>query len=39
MAKISVAGSGGWGTAIAVMLAQNGHDVVLWSFFKEECEE
>ncbi len=39
MAKISVAGSGGWGTAIAVMLSENGHDVTLWSFFKEESEE
>ncbi len=39
MAKISVAGSGSWGTAIAVMLAQNGHSVTLWSFFKEESEE
>lgn len=39
MAKISVLGSGGWGTAIAVMLDKNGHDVTLWSFFKEESEE
>ena len=39
MAKISVIGSGGWGTAIAVMLSKNGHDVVLWSFFEEESEE
>ncbi len=39
MAKISVVGSGGWGTAIAVMLSKYGHEVKLWSFFKEECEE
>lgn len=39
MAKVSVAGSGGWGTAIAVMLSKYGHDVRLWSFFPEECEE
>ncbi len=39
MAKISVAGSGGWGTAIAIMLSQNGHEVKLWSFFKEECAD
>lgn len=38
MAKISVVGSGGWGTAIAVMLSQNGYNPVLWSFFKEESE-
>ena len=36
MAKISVIGSGGWGTAIAVMLSKNGHNVTLWSFFEEE---
>ncbi len=39
MSAISVIGSGGWGTAIAVMLCKNGHDVKLWSFFKEESEE
>ena len=39
MAKVSVIGSGGWGTAIAVMLCKNGHDVKLWSFFKDESEE
>ncbi len=36
MAKISVIGSGGWGTAVAVMLAKNGHDVILWSYLQEE---
>lgn len=39
MAKVSILGSGGWGTAIAVMLAKYGHQVKLWSFFKEESEE
>ncbi len=39
MAKISVIGSGGWGTAIAVMLSKNGHSVNLWSFFKEESDD
>lgn len=38
MAKVSVIGSGGWGTAVAIMLAENGHEVVLWSYFKEESE-
>lgn len=38
MAKVSVIGSGGWGTAVAVMLAENGHDVTLWSYLKEESE-
>ena len=39
MAKISVIGSGSWGTAVAVMLAKNGHNVVLWSYFEEESKE
>jgi len=39
MAKISIVGSGGWGTANAVLLAHNGHDVLLWSYFEKESEE
>ena len=38
MAKISVIGSGSWGTAVAIMLAQNGHEVMLWSYLTEESE-
>lgn len=38
MAEISVIGSGSWGTAVAIMLAENGHRVRLWSYFKEESE-
>lgn len=38
MAKISVIGSGSWGTAVAVMLAKNGHSVMLWSYFPQESE-
>lgn len=29
--KITVVGSGGWGTALAMLLVENGHDVTLWS--------
>ncbi len=36
--KISVIGSGSWGTAIAVLLANKGYDVSLWSWKKEESE-
>ncbi len=39
MAKINIIGSGGWGTAVAIMLAKNGHDVLLWSYLKEESED
>lgn len=38
MAKINIIGSGGWGTANAILLASNGHEVLLWSYMKEESE-
>ena len=34
--NIAVLGSGGWGTALAMLLAENGHAVTLWSFLEEE---
>ena len=34
--KISVMGSGGWGTALALVLLENGHDVTLWSYTEAE---
>ena len=36
--KVSVMGSGSWGTALAVLLCQNGHQVCLWSYQKAESE-
>ncbi len=36
--KIAVIGSGGWGTSVAVMLAQKGYDVHLWSYIQEETD-
>ncbi|MDO4621659.1 MAG: NAD(P)H-dependent glycerol-3-phosphate dehydrogenase [Eubacteriales bacterium] len=36
MAKISVIGSGSWGTALAWLLGNNGHQVTLWSYLQEE---
>lgn len=36
MAKISVAGAGSWGTALAILLHDNGHEVILWSALKDE---
>lgn len=38
MPKIAVIGSGGWGTAIAIMLNKKGNDVTLWSYTKEESD-
>jgi glycerol-3-phosphate dehydrogenase (NAD(P)+) len=30
--RAAVVGAGGWGTALAALMAKRGHDVVLWSF-------
>ena len=38
MAKISVLGAGSWGTALSVLLSNNGHEVRLWSRFQEEVD-
>ena len=34
--KITVLGSGGWGTALSLLLLENGNDVTLWSYTQEE---
>lgn len=33
-----VIGNGGWGTALGMVLADNGHDVTIWGPFEEEIE-
>lgn len=38
MAKISIMGAGSWGTALAVLLHNNGHEVVLWSCLQDEVD-
>lgn len=36
--RTAVLGSGGWGTALAMLLHDNGHDVTLWSHSAEKAE-
>ncbi len=36
MAKAGVIGAGSWGTALALLLHKNGHEVTLWSILEEE---
>lgn len=33
--KISVLGAGSWGTTLAILLENNGHDVTLWEYKKD----
>ena len=37
--KIAVIGDGGWGTANAMLLCGNGHDVTVWGAFPDYIEE
>ncbi len=36
--KVSVIGSGGWGTALALLLLENGNDVSMWSYSKKQSD-
>src|SRR5690625_2799130 len=38
MKKVAVLGAGSWGTALSIVLADNNHDVRLWSYRKEQAE-
>ncbi len=37
--KTAVVGSGAWGTALAIRLCQNGHDVTMWTYETELIPE
>lgn len=37
--KVTVLGSGSWGTALSLVLLENGHQVTLWSYRQSQAEE
>ncbi len=37
--RVAVLGSGSWGTALAQVLAENGHDVRMWGHRQEQVDE
>lgn len=39
MSKVTVFGAGSWGTALATVLAENGHDTLLWSHRENQADE
>ncbi|WP_342443008.1 NAD(P)H-dependent glycerol-3-phosphate dehydrogenase [Lysinibacillus sp. FSL K6-0057] len=39
MEKVCVLGAGSWGTALAMVLAENGHDTLVWTHRAEQAEE
>ncbi len=38
MAKIGIIGAGSWGTALALLMHNNGHQVIVWSIIESEVE-
>ncbi|MEJ8733179.1 MULTISPECIES: NAD(P)H-dependent glycerol-3-phosphate dehydrogenase [Mediterraneibacter] len=38
MANVGILGAGSWGTALSVLLSDNGHQVTVWSIDKEEVK-
>jgi len=39
MSRVAVIGDGGWGTALALLLHRNGHDLRVWGAFEENVRE
>ncbi|MCU0641121.1 MAG: NAD(P)-dependent glycerol-3-phosphate dehydrogenase [Candidatus Margulisbacteria bacterium] len=39
MSRVAVIGAGAWGTTLAILLAENGHEVVLWAFETDLASE
>ncbi len=38
MSKISVLGAGTWGTALAILLSNNSHEVTIWTIIEKEAQ-
>ena len=38
MRKVGIIGAGSWGTALAVNLARNEHEVTIWSIMEDEIK-
>ncbi|KOS69176.1 glycerol-3-phosphate dehydrogenase [Lysinibacillus contaminans] len=39
MERVCVLGAGSWGTALAMVLAENGHDTLVWTHRAEQADE
>lgn len=38
MSRVGIIGAGSWGTALSLVLANNGHSVEIWSIVESEIE-
>jgi len=38
MSKVSILGAGSWGTALALLLYKNGHEIIVWSAIEAEIK-
>ena len=38
MADVAIIGAGSWGTALAILCANNGHKVTIWSKVQDEID-
>ena len=36
--KVSILGAGSWGTALSILLSENGHEVSVWSILPDEVQ-